>query len=132
MNTGIRIDQIADHIRLKIAEGTKRLESFAVQIQVKSTLKSYGVFVENPQTPMTAETLMTELAKSLIQAWPGKPAWGFPPVDEQLKPLGDITAILNAEEINKFVCIQDGCVMKESRMPPEEFKKKLVQRIFRL
>jgi len=80
---------------------------------------------------MTAAELAVDLAKVVIEKWPGQPGWGYQPIEEKLNPLKDIGALLNSDAVNEFVRVRDNpCVQADSRMPLQDFKKAIWQRLF--
>jgi hypothetical protein len=130
MNTEI----IANEIKTKIAEGAKMLESLPLRMEICDIIER-NRYIEDSrllqELQKTPEKLMTELTKSFMNIWPAPPASGFVAIEELLKPLYDIAAILDRERLEGSVRFEtDSCRMKDARMPWQDFKKVLLQRIF--
>jgi hypothetical protein len=128
-NKIMNIEIIANEIKTKIAEGAKMLESLPLRMEINDVLRRNNR--DDRLLKMNAGELMVEFTKALICVSRYPRELAFQTVEERLKPLTDIATILNSEELNESVHIRDNpCVLKDSRMLWEEFKKKLWQQLF--
>jgi hypothetical protein len=130
MNIDILFDQTVDQIQNKIDEGSEILENkLILRTEIDDALKRNKCCDEPSQ--LSANELMINLTKNLIKVWPSQRFWAYQTIEEQMKPLREIATILNSEEVNKFVHVRDNpCVMKESRMPVNDFKKIIGEGLF--
>jgi hypothetical protein len=127
----MNIEIIGDQIRNEIVEGSKMIASNPLQMEI------YDILQRNEREKLlqvlkqTPEKLMTELAKCLIYIWPASPTWAFQLIEDRLKPLKNIAGILNPKELNEWVHIwHNPCVIEDSRISLEHFKKNLWQQVF--
>ena len=127
------IDSITDKISAKIKEGSNVLNALGLRMEICEIIRLNHLAKDHEiqEFQKSPEKLMTELTKFLISVWPARPPIGFQEIEERLKPMKDIAAILNSKEISEFVRVGDNpCVMKDSRMAPEEFQKQLLEGLF--
>ena len=74
---------------------------------------------------------MAELTKWMIQNWPQEIPIASQ-IEKYLKPIEEITKILRPKNLESDVRILDGgCREIDERMPIDEFKKALLQKIFK-
>ena len=130
----MNINLLAVQIRQKINEGSDILKSnTATGSYVDALLRSH----EDLQRILTnsPENLMAELTRRIIQEWPqpreSRLGWLAKQIGQYLKPIQEINDMLNWKYFTNNVCIPDGGVREiDSRMPVDEFKKALLQKIF--
>jgi len=131
MNIDTLVDQIAVQIRNEMVEGSKMITSNPLRMEIYDILqrnKREKLLQVLEQTP---EKLVTELTKCLIYIWPASPTWAFQLIEDRLKPLKNIAAILNPKELNEWVHIWDNpCVIEDSRISLKHFKKNLWRQVF--
>jgi hypothetical protein len=127
----MNIEIISDQIRNEIVEGSKMIASNPLRMEIHDILHRYEREKLLQVLKQTPEKLMTELAKCLIYIWPASPILYFQLIEDRLKPLKNIAAILNPKELNEWVHIWDNpCVEVDSRISQEHFKKNLWQQVF--
>ena len=126
----MNLDLLADQIRQRINEGSDILKSnSATRAYVDAALRPHEklrrILIASP------EKLMAELTKWIIQSWPQE----IPivrQIEQYLKPIGEISKILCRKNFNNDVLIPDGGRrIEDARMPKDEFKKALLQKIFK-
>jgi hypothetical protein len=126
----MNVDIVASMIRGSIEATSKMLNSVPLRMEIDDTTKRNWRPEKNAPAQMTAAELAAFLAKVVIGKWPGQPVAGQS-IEEMLKPLKDIRALLSSDAVNEFVHVRDNpCVEADSRMPLEDFKKALWQRLF--
>ena len=118
-------------IRGRIEATTKMLTGVPMRLEINDIITRNRYAGKDALARMTAAELAVDMAKVVIHKWPGQPGWGFQTLEEKLKPLKDISAILSSDVVNQFVHVCDiQCVQVGSRVPLQDFKKALCQRLF--
>jgi hypothetical protein len=127
----MNVDIVASRIRVSIEATSKMLNSVPLRMEIDGVITQRQYVEKDALAQMTAAELAVFLGKVVIGKWPGQPEWGFQAIEEKLKPLKEIGALLNSDAINEFVRVRDNpCVQADSRVPLQDFKKALWQRLF--
>ncbi len=127
----MNVDIVASRIRGSIEATSKMLSSMPLRVEIDDIRMRNRYAPKDALAQMTDAEVAVDLAKVVIEKWPGQPGWGFQTIEERLKPLKDIGALLNSDTVNGFVRVRDNpCVQADSRMPLQDFKKALCQRLF--
>jgi hypothetical protein len=127
----MNVDIVASRIRSIIEETSKMLTDVPLRMEIDDIIARNHYAGKDALAQMTAAELAVDLAKVVIDKWPGQPGEGFQTIEEHLKPVKDIGATLNPDAVNQFVRVRDNpCVQADSRMPLQDFKKALCQRLF--
>ncbi len=110
---------------------SKMLTGMPLRMEIDDIIARNRYAGKDAVAQMTAAELAVDLAKVVIDKWPGQPGWGFQTIEENLNPLKDIGALLNSDAVNEFVHVRDNpCVQADSRVPLQDFKEALCQRLF--
>ena len=118
-------------IRGSIEATSKMLTDVPLRIEIDDIIARNHYAGKDALAQMTAAELAVDLAKVVIDKWPGQPGEGFQTIEEHLKPVKDISAILNPDAVNQFVHVRDNpCVQADSRVPLDNVKEALGQRLF--
>jgi hypothetical protein len=133
MNTDRVADQTVSKIQTEIVKGSEALSRMHVRAEINQIIRDSTIESEATSLlQMTPGELMVDLAKRSIIIWPCLPELAFQSIQECLRPLKDIANILNSQDVNKSVHVRDDpCVMKDPRMPLNEFKRAILQQLFR-
>lgn len=127
----MNVDIVASRIRSIIEETSKMLADVPLRMEIDEIITRSRYAGKDALAQMTAAQLVVDLAKVVIHKWPGQPGWEFQTIEANLKPLKDIGALLNSEAVNEFVRVRDNpCVQADPRVPPQDFKNALCQRLF--
>lgn len=127
----MNVDIVASRIRGSIEATSKKLMDVPLRMEIDDVITRRRYVERDALAQMTAAELAVFLGKVVIGKWPAQPEWGFQPIEEKLNPLKDIGALLNSDAVNEFVRVRDNpCVQADSRMPLQDFKKAIWQRLF--
>ena len=127
----MNIDIVASTISGSIEATSERLTEMSWRMEIDDIITRNRYLKKDALAQMTAAGLAVDLAKVVIDKWPGQPGWGFDTIEEKLKPLKDIGTLLSSDAVNEFVHVRDNpCVQVDSRVPLQDFKEALCQRLF--
>ena len=122
---------IAGLVQAKIAEGSAMLSTGLARMNIEGILSDNQCERLDLLRQMNAAELMTDFTKALIGIWPQRPDWVFQEIEDHLRPLADIAALLNADETNEFVQVRSNpCALCDRRISVMEFKEALGRRLF--
>ena len=126
-------EKLAEQLKAEIPKATSLLKNTVMLADVadilhRNKLEDWLVLLQK-----SPENFISKLAEEFICELPEHPRLAFQKMAERLKPLHDITVLLNPDKLNQWVQIRpDTCRMKDSRMPLEQFKEKVKAGVFGL
>jgi hypothetical protein len=127
----VNVDIVACSIRGSIEATSKMLTDVPLRMEIDDIIARNHYAGKDALAQMTAAELAVDLAKTVIEKWPGQPGWGFQTIEENLNPLKNIGTLLNSDAVNEFVHVRNNpCVQADSRLPLESFKEDLCRRLF--
>lgn len=127
----MNVDIVASRIRSIIEETSKMFTDVPLRMEIDDIIARNHYAGKDALAQMTTAELAVDLAKVVIDKWPGQPGEGFQRIGENLRPLKEIGALLNSDAVNEFARVRDDpCVQADSRVPLQDFKNALCQGLF--